>query len=118
MAAIDKPLVRAQNTPAPQYFNKQANQYEVIEGRNGANSFIQLGTIAMESWEGSENIIKSFSSDRFGFSIVNDGLSDVSFTINGNTRKVKPGEPYSALFEPFTSVSITGNSAYRAEVLR
>lgn len=117
MSAQDQPLVRAQGIPAPQYFNEQGNKYENIKGRHGANSFIQLGTVAAESWEGSTDIIKTFPSDRFGFSIVNDGLNDLTFTINGNTRTLKPGEPYGALFEPFTSVSITGTSSYRAEVL-
>lgn len=118
MAAQDKPLVRAQNTPAPQYFNKDMDQFEYIEGRNGANSFIQLGTVAMEAWQGSVDSVQSFGSNRYGFSIANDGANDVTFTINAQTRTVKSGETYSALFEPFTSVTITATSAYRAEVLR
>lgn len=118
MAATDKPLLRAQNTPAPQYFNKEKNQYEVIEGRDGANSFIQLGTIAMESWEGTADIVKIFPSNRYGFSAINDGLADMTFTINGNTRRLKPGDSYAALFEPFTTVTIVATSQYRAEVLK
>lgn len=118
MPAQDQPLVKAQNEFAPQYFNKDANRYEHIEGRNGANSFIQLGTVAMEAWEGSADIIQTFSGNRFGFSVANDGEDDLTFTINGQTRTVKSGETYSALFEPFTSVTITASSAYRAEVLR
>lgn len=116
MAAQDKPLVRAQNTPAPQYFNKDANQYEVIEGRNGANAFIQLGTIAMEAWKGSANTVQSFGSNRYGFSIVNRGTAVLTFTINGQTREVDVGEAYSSLFEPFTSVTINATSLYKAEV--
>lgn len=118
MSATEQPLVKAQGIPAPQYFNKQGNKYEYIEGRHGANSFIQLGTVAMESWQGKVDIVKTFSSDRFGFSIINDGESDVTFTINGNARTIKPYESYNALFEPFTSVQIVTASEYRAEVLR
>lgn len=103
--------------PAPNYFNPKTNQYEVIQGRDGANSFIQLGTVAQESWEGSSNITKTFPANRYGFSVMNDGTGDLTFTINGQTRKVKPGEGYSALFPAFTSVTITASSAYRAEVL-
>ena len=114
----NKELLRSNGVPVPQYYNEEKGVFEVIEGRNGANSFIQQGTIAMESWEGSASEVKTFESDRYGFSIVNDGETDVLFTINGNARTVKPYESYSALFEPFTSVDITTTSAYRAEVLR
>ena len=118
MPANDRPLFRAQDTPGPQYYNPEKDQYEPIHGRDGANSFIQLGTVAMEAWEGSVNITKTFPSNRFGFSIANDGTADLSFTINGNTRTVKVGESYEALFEAFTSVDIVATSPYRAEVLR
>lgn len=114
----DQKIIRdVDRWPIPQYFNKQTNMYEVIEGRDGANSFIQLGTVAQESWEGSVNITKTFPANRYGFSIMNDGTADLAFTINGNTRTVKPGEGYNALFPAFTSVTITATSAYRAEVL-
>ncbi|TYR75588.1 hypothetical protein FZC79_10500 [Rossellomorea vietnamensis] len=119
MAFNDKSIITDKDRrPSPQYFNPDTNQYEVITGRNGANAFIQLGTVAMESWEGSANITKTFPSERFGFAIMNDGDADLSFTINGNARTVKPGEGYSALFEAFTSVQIVADSSFRAEVLR
>lgn len=79
---------------------------------------VQKGSIAMESWEGSTNTRKTFPDERHGFSIVNDGDSDISFTINGNTRIVRQDEFYSALFEPFLVVDINTTSAYRAEVLK
>lgn len=114
----DQKIIRdADRWPIPQYFNEKTNRYEVIKGREGANSFIQLGTVAQEAWEGSSNTTKSFPSSRYGFSILNDGTSDLTFTINGNTRRVKPGEGYNALFPAFTSVSIVASSPYRAEVL-
>lgn len=117
MSETNQPLIKAQGVPAPQYFNAEANDYEVITGRDGANMFVQLGTIAGESWQGNANITKTFPSKRFGFSIVNDGDGDVVFTINGNTRVVKQYEAYASLFRPFTSVNIVTTSAYRAEVL-
>jgi hypothetical protein len=104
--------------PAPQYFNEATNQYEAIKGRYGANSFIQLGTVAAEAWEGTTTETKNFPSDRFGFSIINDGTANLTFTINGQTRKLLPGEGYEALFEAFTSVQINATSPYRAEVLK
>lgn len=75
------------------------------------------GSIAEEYWEGSVNITKTFPAARVGFSIVNDGASDLTFTINGVTRRVKTGESYQSRFSPFTQVVINTSSAYRAEVL-
>lgn len=118
MGYQDKAIITDKDRrPVPQYFNPNTNQYEVIKGRDGANSFIQQGTVAQEAWEGSANITKTFTSNRHGFSIINDGTADLTFTINGNTRRVKPGEGYNALFPAFTSVTIAATSAYRAEVL-
>lgn len=114
----DQKIIRdADRLPVPQYFNESTNQYEPIKGRDGANSFIQLGTIAKEAWEGSGNITKTFPANRYGFSILNDGTGDLTFSINGQTRRVKPGEGYSALFSAFTQVTINTTSDYRAEVL-
>lgn len=114
----DQKIIRdANNWPIPQYFNPMTNQYEVIEGRDGANSFVQLGTVAQEAWEGSADITKAFPSNRFGFSIINDGTADLTFTINGQSRTVKSGEGYSALFDAFTQVTINTTGTYRAEVL-
>lgn len=104
--------------PTPVYFNKETDQYEVLEGTLGGPYYTHRGTVAMEAWEGSTTITKTFSSNRYGFSIVNDGTADLTFTINSQTRKVKPGEAYSSLFEPFTTLTITATSAYRAEVLK
>ena len=118
MSEFDQPLFRAQGKMGPQYYNPATNSYEVIKGRDGANSFIQLGTVAMEAWEESVSSTKTFASNRFGFSAINDGTADMTFAINGQTRKLKPSEAYSALFEPFTSITITATSTYRAEVLK
>lgn len=116
MAAEDKPLLLAQNRPAPQYYNKRTNQYEVIEGRNGANSFIEKGRIVKDAFSGVTSITKGYASPMFGFAITNDGLANLTFTINGFTITVKPGESFDDLFEPFTGVVITATDAFRSVV--
>jgi len=118
MSQFDQPLFRAQGKTGPQYYNPATNTYEVIQGSHGANSFIQLGTVAMEAWEESVSSTKTFASNRFGFSAVNLGTTVMTFTINGQTRSLNPREAYSNLFEPFTSVSIVANSLYKAEVMK
>lgn len=113
-----KGIIKDKNKePVPQFFNDKTDQFEVIKGYAGANSFIQKGTVAEESWEGNSSIVKQFPEPRYGFSIVNDGTADLTFDINGQIRRVKPGEAYSSLFKGFTSVSIVAESFYRAEVL-
>jgi hypothetical protein len=102
--------------PVPQYFNPVTNKYEPIFGRNGANLFIQLGKTIKQVWSGSTSVTKTFTSKMYGFAIVNDGTGDLIITINSITFTVKPGETFEDLFEGFSSVQISGNSAYRAVV--
>ncbi len=73
--------------------------------------------VAKEAWEGNADETKTFESSRRGFNIVNDGDADLTFTINGTTRRVKASESYSGAFDPFTEVSIVTTVPYRAEVL-
>jgi hypothetical protein len=118
MAGEDKDLKTAKGKIAPQFYDEIAGDYVIAKGSDGAPYYRARGTIAMEAWEGSANITSTFTDNRYGFSVVNDGTADLTFTINSQTRKVKPGENYYALFEAFTTVTITATSAYRAEVLR
>lgn len=111
-------LKDAKNQPTPVYFNAETDKYEVLQGVLGGPYYTHRGTVAMESWEGNSTITKTFESKRYGFSVMNDGIADLTFTINGQTRKVYSGEGYNALFEPFTQVVIHASSSYRAEVLK
>jgi hypothetical protein len=118
MAADTKKLKLAMGEVAPQFYDETIDDYVIAKGSDGAPYYRARGSIAMEAWEGSSNTTQTFTDSRYGFSVVNDGTTDLTFTINGQTRKVKVGESYSALFQPFTSVTINATSAYRAEVLR
>jgi hypothetical protein len=118
MAGEDKDLKTAKGKIAPQFYDETAGDYVIAKGSDGAPYYRARGTIAMEAWEGAANITKTFTDNRYGFSVVNDGTVDLTFTINSQTRKVKPGENYYALFEAFTTVTIAATSSYRAEVLR
>lgn len=111
-------LYDSENKPVAVYFNPETDRFEVLEGNLGGPYYTHRGTVAMEAWEGNGSETKTFSSPRYGFAISNDGTADLTFVINGQTRKVMPGEAYSALFEPFTNVTINASSAYRAEVLK
>jgi hypothetical protein len=116
MSAADKPLFKAQDMPAPQYYNPKTGEYEVITGRNGANSFIEKGRVVKDAFNGSESVSKTYPMDMFGFGIVNDGIADLTFSIGAFTLTVKPGETFDDLFEPFTTVVVTATDAFRAVV--
>lgn len=116
MSAADKPLVRAQNVPAPQFYNPKTDRYEVITGRDGANSFIEKGRVVKDAFSGSVSVSKTYPIDMFGFGIVNDGVADLTFSIGTFTITVKPGETFDDLFEPFTTVVVTATDAFRAVV--
>jgi hypothetical protein len=89
----------------------------VVDGQpqmGGGNS--EMTFAIKDSWSGSSNITKTFTSSMYGFDITNDGSSDLTFTINGLTITVKSGEVFSDVFEAFTSVTITTTVSYRATV--
>lgn len=102
--------------PVPQYYNPKTDAYEPIEGEYGANSFLQKGTVIKKMWEGSSDGTMIFSEPMYGFGIINDGTSDLTFTINNQMVTVKVGEAFQDLFEPFTKIDIATKSPYRALV--
>jgi hypothetical protein len=119
MAGNTKELKTAAGSKiAPQFFDEDLDDYVIAKGSDGAPFYRERGSIAMEAWNGAADITQTFTGNRYGFSIINDGSADLTFTLNSQTRTVKPGEQYYALFDAFTSVIITATSAYRAEVLR
>lgn len=117
MTANNKDLQVANGKIAPQFYDQTLDQYVIAQGDNGTPFYRARGTIAMEAWTNAAPIT-TFPSARYGFSIINDGTADLTFTINSYTRTVKVGESYSALFDAFTSLTINATGAYRAEVLR
>jgi hypothetical protein len=117
MTANNRELQTANGKVAPQFYDEKLDVYVIAKGDNGAPFYRALGTIAMEAWT-NQNPITTFPSARYGFSIINDGTTDLTFTINLVIRTVRQGEAYSALFDPFTSVTISATGAYRAEVMR
>lgn len=104
------------NKPVPQYYNPATDSYEPIHGSYGANSFIERGRIVKDVFSASENIIKQYQTEMYGVGIVNDGLSDVTFTINELSILVKPGESFDDLFEPFNEIHFTATDSFRAVI--
>ncbi len=109
-------LTDINNKPIAQYYNPKTDTMEPIEGSYGANRFIERGRIIRDSFTGSSTVTKSYSSNMYGFSIVNDGESDLIVTINTFDIVVRPNESFDDLFDPFTSITITGDSEFRAVV--
>lgn len=116
MGATDRELIRAKNGPAPQYYNPRTENYEVLTGRDGANSFIEKGRVVKDVISGNESVVKTYNTPMSGFGLVNDGVEDVTFIINGMQVTVRENEAWDDLFEPFNSVTINASDAFRAVV--
>lgn len=69
-----------------------------------------------ESWVGSSNTTKTFATTMSAFAIVNNGASDLTFTIGDVTVTVKAGQSFDDSFYPFTQVIINTTVAYQALV--
>jgi hypothetical protein len=95
-------------TQIPQYFDQVADSYKPLTNQ-GMYSI-------RDSFENVTSITKTYTSPMRGFSIQNDSTDIITFTINGLTIKLKPTEGFEDYFEPFTSVQITANGAFRAMV--
>lgn len=104
--------------PIAQGFNIDIDDFEPSQSLAGGASSHVLGSIIHDTWSGSANITKNFTKLCVGFSLKNDGSTDVTVTINTLTFVVKGGESFNGNFEPFSSLTITTTSAYRALVAR
>lgn len=83
-------------------------------GSSGGDGMI---SIVKESFSGSTNETKVFDETMYGFAISNDGATEITFTIGGETFTVKAGEVFEEHFPAFTEVIITANGEpYRAYV--
>lgn len=123
MSATDQSLIRSKDGIAiPQYYNPSTNRNEPITGRDGANAFIEKGRVLKDAFSGSTTITKTYTTEMFGFGIVNDTevgsdtAADLTFQINGFEITVKPSEAFDDLFEPFQTVTVTATGPYRAVV--
>jgi hypothetical protein len=137
LAVQDKSLKRDKyGLPISQVFNKEKDDFVVSEGEDGKiyvmdqdlierldavisgiNSVKVRGLgVCRGSYYGSSNITIPLDSAMTGFEISNDGPTNLTYTINNITTEVKTGEVDIVEFAPFTSVTITTTSAYRARV--
>jgi hypothetical protein len=123
MAADSKDLKLAKGRVAPQFYDETKQDYEYQKGSDGAihmkvvNKQVILGSVVEFYYEGNSNFSKTFETTMNAVSIANDGLEILSFTINGVTRTIYPGEPYNATLRPFTQIQINATDKYRLEVL-
>jgi hypothetical protein len=97
-----------------QYYNPMTDDYEVVQGTNGAAQVSLAGRNAREPFSGTTNMTKNFSKSMNGFCISNDGGSDLTFRIGGDTFTVKANEVFTESFAPFTNVTVTTTVPFRA----
>jgi hypothetical protein len=117
MSETSQSLIKANGEYAPQHYNPVADAYQAIKGEDGAPYSIQLGTRVKDSFSGTANVTKTYTSNMRGFVIMNDDTTnDLTFTINNLTITVKAGEGFDGMFDPFTSVTVTTTVPFRAIV--
>jgi hypothetical protein len=74
------------------------------------------GYISRESFSGSANMTKKFSTQMDSLFIVNDGSSDLTFSTPGFTWTLKPGEVFDEFVDPFDTLTITAIGPFRGFV--
>lgn len=119
MSANSKNLFKANSQVAPQFFDESKDDWVPQKG-SGGSSYVHVtnNPVVEDYWEGSTSITKTFPEPMRGVSIANDGLETLTFTINGVTRTIYPGEPYTGTLKNFTQITINAKDKYRAEVLK
>jgi uncharacterized lipoprotein YajG len=98
------------------YFDRDTGRNESQTGSKGAIDVLETGNSVKDKIYGSANITKNYEIPMRGFEIANDGVSNLTYTINGMTFDVKAGEVDYNQFDPFTTVTITATTVYRARV--
>lgn len=89
----------------------------ILDGTTPAKIY-PTGNVVEDYWEGASSTTRTFTEAMTGVSIANDGVQTLTFTINGVTRTLYPGEPYTGTLKPFTQISISATDKYRAEVMK
>lgn len=113
-----KPLKKAGNQPAPQYWNEDLQDWDIVKGSGGAYRMQAPVEVAEDTFSGNGNLTKEFTTEMNGIIIVNDGTGDLTLSVHGKSRVVKAGEVYSGRFKPFTSVIVNSSGPWRAESLQ
>lgn len=102
-------LTDVNGKPIPQYFDESADQFKPLLPE----------PIVVDYFEGTSNTNKTYIDNMRGISVNNDGVNNLTFTINSITRTIYAGEGYNGIFkDTFTQVSITATDKFRVEVLR
>ncbi|MFQ3543630.1 hypothetical protein Q7A53_06045 [Halobacillus rhizosphaerae] len=109
------------------YYDENTNTYKPLvdtdglmkvklEGSSAPLQIQETSLIIREVWQGTTTTSKNFATNMYGFSISNDGTADLTITLLTHTIVVKAGEQFDGSFDAFKSLTITGDSSYRALV--
>jgi hypothetical protein len=105
------------NKPIASYFNKKDDQFEAIEGFEGATYFHQKGSLVIDFFEGTGNNVHNFGEAVRGLYIRNNSENRMTFTINGKTASLEAFEAFSGLFrDSFTSITVTATGKYKGHI--
>lgn len=74
----------------------------------------KAGLPIKEFFSGTTTVVHTFTEDMIGFGINNKGTGNLTVTINSITLPVDAGVILDEIFDPFTSVTVTGNGSFDA----
>lgn len=67
---------------------------------------------AREPFSGNAGQSVTFNHRMYGLYLSNDGASDITVTVNGETFTVKSGKEFREYFDPFNTITITAAVTY------
>jgi len=89
--------------------NEQIVELQAVGGRLK----VDIGSLASEPFVETDLVAGefTFSQPMNGFTIINNGVANLTFTINGDTFTLKPSQGFQEKLSPFTVVAIASTGA-------
>jgi len=102
--------------PRNEWFYFDGVNYRPLIDEHGVLQLRVTGQSVKDYFTGNTTIHRFYDTPMNRLSIVNDGEADISFTIGTMTITVKPSEYFDSDFDPFTEITVTAISSFRAIV--
>lgn len=115
----DDQMIKIGNVTPPQFKNRQTGKWELISGEDGGYLVKSPKMVASKPFNGTATTTKEFPRAMSAFVISNDGIANLTITINdgdaaGDTYTVYAGAVWDEVLPPFTSITINTSVAFQA----
>lgn len=117
ISSLNKPLKTINGQVPLQVWNPEIGDWDLVTPQMLRSQSVDY--VAADYITGTSNVTKTFEEDMHGVSILNNGNSVLTFTVNGQTRPVLPKGTYVQNFkEPFQSIEITASGEFHCDILQ